>query len=55
MTNVVDLPVRWCPNPLCGAGSSIHADEWMEIERRNEQVVCANCCRVPHLWLKTRP
>lgn len=67
MTPVQDLPVRWCPNPLCGASSTIPEYEWVAIEltvrvaalegrgRSAAEVVCANCCRPFTSWLKARP
>lgn len=45
-------PARWCP--LCGESSSICEWKWLWIEARDEEVVCANCCQIPRLWLKAR-
>lgn len=45
-------PARWCP--LCRAPSSLSRWRWVWIEARDEEVVCANCCRIPRLWVKER-
>lgn len=56
MTQVENHPVRWCPNPECKAPSTIPEDEWREIERKDEEVLCANCLeRPPRLWLTEKP
>jgi hypothetical protein len=53
MTQVENLPVRWCP--LCGEPATLTEPEWQEIERNEEEILCGDCCRVPRLWLKARP
>jgi hypothetical protein len=53
MTQVENLPARWCP--MCCAPSTLSEDVWQEIERKDEEVLCADCCRVPRLWLTARP
>lgn len=46
-------PARWCP--LCTAASTLTEDMWQQLETGTTEVVCANCCRVPRLWLKEEP